>query len=158
MTIEIQTIPRRTLLGMKAPFIAARHEGANGPQVIGPLWDEMSKHYFGMQLNRAEWPLGIGVMWNADEDGSSGEMFYFAGYEVFDVPEDLGELEVLILEEEKYAYVTHIGPMSEMPQTVVSFYSDLLPNSQLQRRPGFDLEIYEEVGPTAKVVIAAPVN
>jgi len=41
MTIEIKTLPSRILLGMKVPFISARHEGANGPQVIGPLWDEM---------------------------------------------------------------------------------------------------------------------
>ncbi len=156
MSIEIKILPERILLGRSASFIAARMPGANGPQVIGPLWDEMSKEYFSMQLNRAEWPLGIGAMWNVG-DGSDGEMIYFAGYEIFEIPENAGNLEVLTLDEDKYACVTHVGPMAELSNTISSFYSTSLPESGLARRPGMDLEVYEEVGEVSRVVIAAPI-
>jgi predicted transcriptional regulator YdeE len=73
----------------------------------------------------------------------------------------LGGLELLVLEPSKYAFVEHNGPMSELPNVITNFYTKLLPESNLSRKAGIDLEIYyesEDSGLSPRVVIAAPLN
>lgn len=155
--IEIQELPARTIIGMSRPFIPAVEPGSNAPSVIGPLWGEMSKVFFGLNATDNEYPIGVGAMWPSDR---SGEMIYFAGYEVAEVPESLGGLEVLQIAAGKFATVTHTDSLDTMSQTVTAFYSDLLPISGLQRRDGVDLELYIETGApdfSSKAVIAAPI-
>ena len=157
--IESAILPNRILLGLKRNFISASHENSNAQEVIGPLWGDMSWQYFQLPLKRDDFPLGIGAMWE-DGSGEPGAMVYFAGYEVKEVPEDLGGLEILNIPEGKYAFATHSGPMSGLPQTVTSFYADQFPKSEFRRRPGMDLEIYSEVdesGMPTKVLVAVPV-
>ena len=157
--IEISEFPKRILLGMSQPFVSATQPNSNASAVIGPLWGEMSKHFFGMDLERDPNPLGVGAMWRDDSAGEGG-MIYFAGYEVNTIPEDTGNLEVLVLEHEKYAFITHEGPMAELPSVITNFCSTLLPESGIPRREGMDLEIYlEKYDPEPKtiVTIAAPV-
>lgn len=157
--IEIADFPKRVLLGLSRPFIAATQPDSNASAVIGPLWGEMSKHFFGMDLQRDPNPLGVGAMWK-NASAVEGGMIYFAGYEVTSVPEHLGNLEVLVLEPSKYAFITHEGPMSELSGVITNFYSTLLPESGIQRREGMDLEIYLETydpEPKMIVTIAAPV-
>ena len=155
--IEVIEFGGLTLLGQSAQFISASHDGSDAPQVIGQLWQEMSKAFFALNLDRDADPLGIGAMWPA-ETGKPGEMIYFAGYQVHSKPDLMGGLEILDLPTGTYAQVLHEGPMSELPQTVTNFYGKLLPTSQLDRVAGLDLEIYYEVGQVAKVGIAAPVK
>lgn len=119
----------------------------------------MSKLFFNMKLDRDANPVGYGAMWN-DVDSEPGSMIYFAGYEIFEIPEDLGGLEVLTLRPTKYAFIEHNGPMSELPAKITSFYADLLPASEVQRIDGIDLEIYHESeNPELppRVIVAAPV-
>lgn len=158
--VEISVLPARTVLGLKANFLAASHENSNAQEVIGPLWGEMSYQYFNLTLDRDAYPLGVGAMWD-DGSGEPGAMVYFAGYEIKSIPEDLGGLEVLEIPEGKYAFVTHEGPLAELPKTVTAFYSSDLPNSGLVRRRGMDLEIYSEIGESGfptKVIVAAPIS
>jgi predicted transcriptional regulator YdeE len=155
--IEVIKFGGLTLLGQSGQFISASHEGSDAPQVIGRLWQEMSKVFFALDLDRDADPLGIGAMWPT-ESGKPGEMIYFAGYQIHSKPDLMGGLEILDLPMGTYAQVIHQGPMSELPQTVTNFYAQLLPASQLERVAGFDLEIYYEVGQVTKVGIAAPVR
>ena len=158
--IEISEFPNRVLLGLSRPFIAATQPNSNAADVIGPLWQQMSKLFFSMELNRDPSPLGIGSM-SLDKSGKKGSMTYFAGYEVHSVPEDLGGLGVLVLEPAKYAFITYEGPMSELQRVITNFYSKLLPESGIERREGLDLEIYLETydpEPKTIVTIAAPVH
>ena len=155
--IEIVEYPARTLLGFARPFIPALEPGSNGPQVIGPLWADMSKVFFGINATDNEYPIGVGAMWPSER---GGEMIYFAGYEVAEATEGLGGLEVLRIPAGKYAAVTHTASMESLPQTVAKFYSELLPASGLQRRDGVDLELYIETGApdfSSTAIIAAPV-
>ncbi len=157
--VEISEFSGRTLLGLSRPFLAASHPNSNAPEVIGPLWGEMSAIFFKLTLARSANPVGVGAMW-PDVSGEAGSMIYFAGYEIDAVPEDSGSLEVLELEPGRYAFVEHVGPMSELPSAVRSFYSTALPQSGEQGRPGMDLEIYsypDDPAEPARVVIAAPV-
>jgi predicted transcriptional regulator YdeE len=157
---EVQELEPRIILGLKVSFISASHEGSNAHLVIGPLWQEMSKLFFSLKPESSIYPNGVGAMW-PDESGTPGSMYYFAGYEVSDVPEDLGGLEVLHLEGGKYAFVTHLGPMSDLSNSVIDFYTRVLPESNLPRRAGIDLELYREEesdGDISKVIIAAPVQ
>jgi predicted transcriptional regulator YdeE len=157
--IEVISFPERTIVGLKRNFIAAGHPNSNAMQVIGPLWGEMSKQFFPLGLTDEEYPLGVGAMWPSDS-GEPGEMTYFAGYEFVDAGSDLGELEVLRIPAGKYAAVTHTDSLETLSQTVISFYSDLLPSSGHQRRDGMDLELYIETGApdfSSKAVIAAPI-
>lgn len=157
--IQVEKLPARTLLGLSRPFIAASHPDSNASSVVPPLWGEMSKLYFGMKLDRSANPLGVGAMW-PDGSGEPGRMIYFAGYEVTSVPEDLGGLEVLEIEAANYAFVEHLGSMDVLPSVIADFYTNLLPNSGLQRREGMDLELYaENEDPTQPMLatIAAPV-
>ena len=157
--IQTELFPQKTLLGLSRPFISAIQPNSNASEVIGPLWGEMSKLFFSMKLDRDANPVGYGAMWN-DVDREPGSMIYFAGYEIFEIPEDLGGLEVLKLRLTKYAYIEHVGPMSELPAKITSFYTDLLPASEVQRIDGIDLEIYHESeNPELppRVIIAAPV-
>jgi len=158
--IEISEFPNRVLIGLSRPFIAATQPNSNAGEVIGPLWQEMSKLFFSMELNRGPSPLGVGAMSSGESEGD-GAMTYFAGYEVHSLPEDLNGLEVLVLEPAKYAFITHEGPMSELPGVITNFYSKLLPESGLARKAGMDLEIYLETydpEPKTIVTIAAPVH
>jgi len=144
---------------MTAEFIPVQFENSNGPEVIGPLWQKMSKHYFSMNLSRADYPVGVGAMWWKDP-GLTNTMLYFAGYEISELPEEPGALEVLVLEPANYAFVEHNGPIAELPAVINNFYTQLLPTSGFERVPGMDLEIYyESEDPKAfpKVVVAAPV-
>ena len=157
--IKVEKLPARTLLGLSRPFIAASHPDSNASSVVPPLWGEMSKLYFGMKLDRSANPLGVGAMW-PDGSGESGRMIYFAGYEVSSVPEDLGGLEVLEIEAANYAFVEHLGSMDVLPSVIADFYTNLLPNSGLQRRDGMDLELYtenEDASQPMLATIAAPV-
>lgn len=157
--IEVISFPERTIVGLKRNFIAAGHPNSNAMQVIGPLWGEMSKRFFPLGLTDDEYPLGVGAMWPS-ESGEPGEMTYFAGYEVTDVAQNLGGLECLRIPAGKYAAVTHTDSLETLSETVISFYSDLLPNSGHQRRDGMDLELYIETGApdfSSKAVIAAPI-
>ena len=159
--LEVVELPRRTLLGLSRPFISATSPNSNAPQVIGPLWGEMSKVFFQLSLSREANPVGVGAMWRDQGFEEDGSMIYFAGYEVHEVPEDLGGLEVLALEPSNYAMVEHQGAMSELPATIKNFYSKLLPESNLERRVGMDLEIYHESEDPQlppRVVIAAPIS
>jgi predicted transcriptional regulator YdeE len=119
----------------------------------------MSKLFFSMKLDRDANPVGYGAMWNDVED-EPGSMIYFAGYEIFEIPEDLGGLEVLKLRPTKYAFIEHSGPMSDLPSKITSFYTEILPASGIQRIDGIDLEVYHESDnpelPT-RVIVAAPV-
>jgi predicted transcriptional regulator YdeE len=158
--IQVAQFPSRVILGLSRPFIAGTHPDTNAPEVIGPLWGEMSKLYFSMSLDRSSNPIGVGAMW-PDLTKGPGHMVYFAGYEVASVPEYLGGLEALELEEANYAFVEHLGPMQDLPGVIANFYTNLLPNSGLQRRVGMDLELYaENEDPTQPtlVTIAAPVQ
>jgi AraC family transcriptional regulator len=158
--IEISEFPNRVLLGLSRPFVAATQPNSNAAEVIGPLWQEMSKLFFSMELNRDPSPLGVGAM-SLGESVDEGSMIYFAGYEVHSVPDVLNGLEVLVLEPAKYAFITHEGPMTELPGVITNFYSKLLPESGLPRRDGMDLEIYLETydpEPKTIVTIAAPVH
>ena len=157
--IEVIEFPSRTIVGLKRNFIGAGHPNSNAMQVIGPLWGEMSKLFFGLGLTDDEYPLGVGAMWPA-ESVEPGEMTYFAGYEVVDADRDLGGLEALTVPAGNYASMTHPGSMENFSETVVSFYTDLLPNSGHQRRNGMDLELYIETGApdfSSKAIIAAPI-
>ncbi len=157
--IEVIEFPSRTIVGLKRNFIGAGHPNSNAMQVIGPLWGEMSKLFFSLGLTDDEYPLGVGAMWPA-ESGEPGEMTYFAGYEVVDADRDLGGLEALTVPAGNYASMTHPGSMENFSETVVSFYTDLLPNSGHQRRAGMDLELYIETGApdfSSKAIIAAPI-
>lgn len=157
--IQTAQFPRRVLLGLTRPFIVGSHPDTNAPEVIGPLWGEMSKLYFSMSLDRSTNPIGVGAMW-PDLAKGPGHMIYFASYEVESLPADLGGLDSLQLDEANYAFVEHLGPIDQLPSVINNFYTDLLPSSGFQRRAGMDLEIYEENAdpslPT-KVTIAAPV-
>jgi predicted transcriptional regulator YdeE len=157
--IEIADFPNRVLLGLSRPFIAATQPGSNASDVIPPLWGEMSKIFFGMEFPLDPNPLGVGALWN-DESGSVGDMIYFAGYEVSAVPENIDNLEVLVLEPSKYAFITYEGPMSELSEVITNFYTTLLPESGIPRREGMDLELYLETydpQPKTIVTIAAPI-
>ena len=157
--IEVIEFPSRTIAGLKRNFIGAGHTNSNAMQVIGPLWGEMSKLFFSLGLTDDEYPLGVGAMWPA-ESGEPGEMTYFAGYEVLAADKDLGDLEALTVPAGNYASMTHPGSMENFSETVVSFYTDLLPNSGHQRRAGMDLELYIETGApdfSSKAIIAAPI-
>lgn len=157
--IEVIEFPQRTIVGLKRNFIGAGHPNSNAMQVIGPLWGEMSKKFFSLGLTDDEYPLGVGAMWSA-ESGEPREMTYFAGYEVTDTDRDLGGLEALTVPVGNYASLTHDGSMETFSETVISFYSALLPNSGHQRREGMDLELYIETGApdfSSKVIIAAPI-
>ena len=157
--IQTELFPQKTLLGLSRPFISAIQPNSNASEVIGPLWGEMSKLFFSMKLDRDANPVGYGAMWN-DVESEPGSMIYFAGYEIFEIPEDLGGLEVLKLRPTKYAYIEHVGPMSELPAKITSFYTELLPASDVQRIEGIDLEIYHESDNPElppKVIVAAPV-
>ena len=157
--IQTELFPQKTLLGLSRPFISAIQPNSNASEVIGPLWGEMSKLFFSMKLDRDANPVGYGAMWN-DVESEPGPMIYFAGYEIFEIPEDLGGLEVLKLRPTKYAYIEHVGPMSELPAKITSFYTELLPASGIQRIDGIDLEIYHESNDPElppKVIVAAPV-
>ena len=157
--IEVIEFPSRTIVGLKRNFIGAGHPTSNAMQVVGPLWGEMSKLFFGLGLTDDEYPLGVGAMWPA-ESGGPGEMTYFAGYEVAAADKDLGGLEELTVPAGNYASITHPGSMENFSETVVSFYTDLLPNSGHKRRAGMDLELYIETGApefSSKAIIAAPI-
>jgi AraC family transcriptional regulator len=157
--VEIMELPEYKVLGMSAKILSAMHPESKAQETIGPLWGEASWRYFGMELDREDWPLGLGVM-KADPEGEMGSLIYLAGYEVRDFPDDLGELESLVVPAGKYATVTHEGPLSEMPKTVLAFYSEQLMQSGVQMREGFHLELYTEVdenGSPTKVIIAAPI-
>ena len=159
--VNVAEFPKRTLLGLKRPFISATSPNSNAPEVIGQLWGEMSKKFFSMQLSRDDYPVGVGAMWRDEAFEQDGSMIYFAGYEVHEVPVDLGGLEVLVIEPSNYALVEHQGPISELPATITNFYSKLLPESNLERRVGMDLEIYHESEDPQlppRVVIAAPIS
>lgn len=157
--IEVIQFPERKIVGLKRNFIGAGHPNSNAMQVIGPLWGEMSKLFFSLGLTDDEYPLGVGAMWPA-ESGEPEEMTYFAGYEVTEVGEELGGLEALTVPAGNYASMTHPGSMENFSETVIFFYSDLLPNSGHQRRAGMDLELYIETGApdfSSKAIIAAPI-
>lgn len=157
--IQVEKLPARIVLGISRPFIAFSHPDSNASSVIPPLWGEMSKLYFGMKLDRSANPLGVGAMW-PDGSGELGRMTYFAGYEISSVPENLGGLEVLEIEAANYAFVEHLGSMEVLPSVIADFYTNLLPNSGLQRREGMDLELYaenEDPSLPTKVTLAAPV-
>ena len=157
--IEVIDFPARKIIGLKRNFIGAGHPNSNAMQVIGPLWGEMSKQFFALGLTDDEYPLGVGTMWPA-EAGEPGEMTYFAGYEVSEVGLNLGSLEAFEVPAGKYASVTHSGSMEAFSQTVIEFYSELLPNSGHRRRAGMDLELYIETGApdfASKAIIAAPI-
>lgn len=157
--IQTELFPQKTLLGLSRPFISAIQPNSNASEVIGPLWGEMSKLFFSMKLDRDANPVGYGAMWN-DVESEPGSMIYFAGYEIFEIPEDLGGLEVLKLRPTKYAYIEHVGPMSELPAKITSFYTELLPASGITRIDGIDLEIYHESNDPElppRVIVAAPV-
>lgn len=157
--IQTALFPEKTLLGLGRPFISATQPNSNASEVIGPLWAEMSKLFFSMSLSRDANPVGYGAMWN-DVDGEPGAMMYFAGYEIHEIPEDLGGLEVLALDETKYAFIEHNGPMSELPQKIKAFYTEHLPSSNFKRIDGIDLEIYHESDNSElppRVIVAAPV-
>lgn len=159
--IQTGNLPARTLIGLSRPFISASSSNSNADKVIGPLWGEMSKKFFSMTLKRDANPVGVGAMWRDVEFETDGSMIYFAGYEVHEVPEDLAGLELLEIPESKYAFVEHNGPIQELPSVITNFYTKLLPESNLNRRVGLDLEIYfENENPelAPRVVIAAPVN
>jgi predicted transcriptional regulator YdeE len=159
--LKVKLIPARILLGSKSPFIGANKPNANGPEVIGPLWDSMSQMFFSLDLARDAWPVGVGAMWMDGTSDVDGAMIYFAGYEVNEVPEDLGGLEVLALAEGRYATTEHEGPMAELPGVISNFYAKVLPESGLERKPGIDLEIYyanEDPNLPPRVVIAAPLQ
>lgn len=158
--IQVAQFPSRVILGLSRPFIAGTHPDTNAPEVIGPLWGEMSKLYFSMSLDRSSNPIGVGAMW-PDLTKGPGHMVYFAGYEVDSAPQDLGGLEVLEIEAANYAFVEHLGPIDQLPSVISNFYTDLLPTSGIQRRVGMDLELYaENEDPTQPtlVTIAAPVQ
>lgn len=159
--LETGEFEGRMLLGLSRPFISATLPNSNASEVIGPLWGQMSKLYFSLALARSENPIGVGAMWRASDFAETGSMIYFAGYEVNEIPEELGGLEPLILESSKYAYVEHIGPISNLPQVITNFYTKLLPESNLPRKIGIDLEIYHESldsDSPPRVVIAAPLQ
>ncbi|MFM2373588.1 MAG: hypothetical protein RJA75_484 [Actinomycetota bacterium] len=158
--LEIAELPARKLLGLSSPFISATSPNSNASEVIGPLWGEMSKKFFGLSLSRDDNPVGYGAMWRDEAFEVDGSMIYFAGYEVHSYPEDLGGLEALELRPTKYAFIEHEGPMSDLPGVITNFYTKLLPESGIQRVQGIDLEIYhenEDPQLPPRVVIAAPV-
>jgi predicted transcriptional regulator YdeE len=160
VSLKIEQFGSRLLLGMSRPFISATSPDSNAGEVIGPLWAEMSKLFFSMNLNRDQNPTGVAAIWCDSESDKPGAMIYFAGYEVQEAPIELGGLEVLELQPEKYAYIEHVAPMSDLPATIADFYSNVLPSSGIERKQGIDLEIYyetqDEQAPM-RVVIAAPV-
>ncbi|MCX8529261.1 MAG: GyrI-like domain-containing protein [Rhodoluna sp.] len=159
--IQIRELEERLLLGMSRPFISAASSDSNGPQVIGPLWQEMSSKFFGMKLERSANPIGVGAMWRDEGFLETGAMIYFAGYEVDELPENHNGLEALTVAKGKFATVEHSGPMNELPEVITRFYTQQLPESGLERRVGMDLEIYyesENPNEFPRVVIAAPLQ
>jgi predicted transcriptional regulator YdeE len=157
--VETSIFPTRLLVGLSRPFIAAGHENSTTQSVIGPLWEEVSHWFFSLDVKRDDNPIGVGAMWPID-DGLAGEMVYFAGYEVRAFPDQLGALKKLEVQGGKYAHVTHVKPLNELPETVIEFYCHSLPASGQVRRRGMDLEIYQEADSSGKprsVVVAAPI-
>lgn len=160
MEIRTAQMSGMLILGLQKPFISANHPGSNAPQVVGPLWDEMSKLFFQLPISHKPDFRGVGAMWLSGSD-VPGEMIYFAGYEVSEVPEELNGLEVLNIPEANYAFVVHSGGMAGLPETTVNFYSNQLPKSGLERVVGMDLEIYgdnDENGMPTTVTICAPIK
>lgn len=155
--VETAHFPERLVLGLSVRFISMQQPNSNAAEKIGPLWGQMSSLFFNLPEPIAENPIGVGAMWPVD-DGAPGEMLYFAGYEVEQLPEGLGGLEVLEIPAGEYAFATHRGPLYELSSTVQDFYTNKLPSSKLARRRGMDLEIYLATGENSEVVIAAPIE
>lgn len=146
-------------MGLSSAFTSATHENANGPQIIGALWKEVSQKFFALESSMGLDPVGIGAMWPS-ESGVPQEMVYFAGFEVAEFPAAAVGLDTLSLNAARYAVLEHSGTIAELPDVIRSFYSDLLPKSGFKRAIGMDLEIYHPAdlgNGMGRVELAAPI-
>lgn len=139
----VQDLPELTLIGLGADFISNLYPKSNAMDVIPPLWNRFFGQLAELEGINATWM--VGAMGHAKKPtGEPGEMSYFAGARVQEVPSDVGPLKTLVIPAGRYAICEHVGSVANLVATNEYFYKRWLPESGLTWRDGYDLEIYDE--------------
>ena len=139
----VQELPQLQLIGVAADFVSSLHQDSNAQDVIPPLWNRFFGQLAELENIEATWMVGA-MGYASKPTGQPGEMSYFAGARVEQIPDDIGPLKTLTVPAGRYAICEHVGPIDTLVATTEWFYKRWLPESGLTWRDSFDLEIYDE--------------
>jgi AraC family transcriptional regulator len=159
--VKTQKYPAMTLIGVSRDFISVLGENSDAHTILPALWGELFDHLD--ELDEFEFTWSVGVLEPPKgKNPKPGQLSYFAGLLVEEVPEDLGPLRVLDVPAGNFAVCEHIGDVENIGETTAWFYNEYLESSGLEEREAPHYEIYDDrfdpESPDSVIVIAAPIE
>ena len=141
--VSVQELPPMNLIGISADFISIlAGPDANATHVIPQLWAQLMAKLESVTDLNLGW--GVGAVGPAlSPQGVEGELNYFAGFVLRDgfAPEGFETLE---LAGGHHAVCEHVGSLAQLSGTTRWFFTEYMPQSGLEWREDFPLEIYDE--------------
>lgn len=141
--VTVQEIPPMRLIGISADFVSILSgTHGNATQVIPEIWSSLMTKLSAHPDLKLGW--GVGAVGPAHSpQGIEGELNYFAGFVLHsaEVPDGLSTLHI---PGGHHAVCEHVGPLSKLADTTAWFFTEWFPQSGLEWRQDFPLEIYDE--------------
>lgn len=157
---EVVDFAATTLVGIEADFYGGMSPKFNGPEILGPVWQQVFEKLEGIGIAYQ------GRMIAATRPASSGEeglLTQFVGQEVAVLPDDLNGLQILELPAMRLATYEHHGSMNGLVASIEKLYGEVLPASGLEQPKPWSLELeiygvdYDPRNPDAVMLIGTPV-
>jgi len=139
--VRIETKPAFEVQGINCTINGLFSKQPNFSEKVPQLWqkfeDIIHKHMINIDTR-----LGIIAVSQAEENLDN--MPYWAGFDSSLSPNlSSNNLQILTIPEQLYAVIEHIGPISDLPNTLDWFICHWLPESDYSSVDAFDLEHYD---------------
>lgn len=159
--VKTQPLPAMTLVGVSRDFISVLGENSNAHQILPELWGELFDKLEDLDEFEFTWSVGV-LEPPKGKNPKPGQLSYFAGLLVEEVPEDLAGMRVLDVPAGNFAVCEHIGDVEDIGETTAWFYNEYLDSSGLAEREAPHYEIYDErfnpESPESVIMICAPIE
>ena len=137
MQPTIIKLDKMTIVGLSTLTTSMTH------RFISNLWDRFDDHSNEV-TEILEHDAYIGVSFNMLEDKTDFIYYYMAGLIVNDISNIPEGMSFKIINRQKYAKFTHIGPLSKLEQTYKMIYENWLPDSDFVYADGCEIQWYDE--------------
>jgi AraC family transcriptional regulator len=142
MNVFTKELPGFKLIGFKADFVGVMVANSTANSVIPALWQKLNGVWG--QYEDVFAGVSLGVLGMPESPNPvEGQLNYFAGMAVVDLPPANDDLEQIEVPAGKFVICEHVGSLATLGETTRWFYSEYLPTSGYEERFAHHYEMYD---------------
>lgn len=142
--VEVLSKPAMSFVGLHSAFIHALSPEANGPTVLGPLWQQFIQRIGDIPDRVGEETYGLVYGLPLADRAHADQLEYIAAAQVRDGAEVPDGMIRYSTPAAKFAVFVHKGPISQISDTIEYAYRSWLPESGFEHAGVADVELYDD--------------